>query len=401
MCARLRREQGVKATEVAIPVETAPGEIAQVDFGYAGKLFDPVRNTVRRAWVFVLVLGYSRHMAADIVFDQKQETWLDLHAAAFHALGGVPRVLVPDNTKTAVVRAAFGVDEEPALNRSYREFARHYGFEVDPTPPRAPEKKGKVERSVQYVKRSFFAPRDLTDIRDAKRELVVWLREIAGKRVHGTTGQRPEECFEREEKAHLQPLPDRPHERVLWKSVRVHRDAHVQVDGALYSAPWRYLHQKLWARCTAKTIALYHADERLATHRRGTRGHRYTVEEHLPAGRRDWAERSQTRWIRRAAKIGSEVEQYVTEMFDSDNVLSRLRGVQAVVTHLETFPRERALAACHRARHFRSYSYRTIKNILREGLDLEPVEPSPPRAWATQSRFARRPVDVIVSKKEV
>jgi len=401
MCARLRREQGVKATEVAIPVETRPGEVAQVDFGYAGKLYDPGRNAVRRAWVFVLVLGHSRHMVADIVFDQKQETWLELHAAAFRALGGVPRVLVPDNLKTAIVRAAFGVDEEPTLNRSYREFARHYGFEVDPTPPRAPEKKGKVERSVQYVKRSFFAPRDLTDIRDARRELQVWLKEIAGKRRHGTTGKRPEECFEREEKTCLQPLPDRPHERVVWKRVRVHRDAHVQVDGALYSVPWRLLHKDLWARCTAKTIAVYHADTRVATHRRVARGRRCTEQAHLPEGRRDWADRSRSLWIRRAAKIGPDVERYITAMFASADVLSRLRGVQAVVTHLETFPRERALAACRRAHHFRSYSYRSIKNILREGLDLEAWDSPKPRAWAKQSRFARRPAEVILNKKEV
>jgi transposase len=377
MCVRLRLERGVQETDVAIPVETPPGEVAQVDFGYAGKLFDPERNLVRRAWVFVLVLGYSRHMVADIVFDQKQDTWLDLHAAAFRALGGVPRVLVPDNLKTAIIRAAFGVDEEPTLNRSYREFARHYGFEVDPTPPRAPEKKGKVERSVQYVKRSFLAPRDLTDIRDARRELVVWLRAVAGQRRHGTTGQRPAECFEREEKACLQPLPDRPHERVLWKRVRVHRDAHVQVDGALYSVPWQLLHKDLWARCSAKTIALYHADRRVATHRRVPPGRRCTEETHLPANRRDWADRSRTRWIRRAAALGPEVERYITAMFDSADVLSRLRTVQATVTHLETFPRERALAACRRAHYFQSYSYQAIKNILREGLDLETWEPPP------------------------
>jgi transposase len=401
MCARLRREQGVEPTEVAIPVETAPGEVAQVDFGYAGKLLDPERNVVRRAWVFVLVLGYSRHMVADIVFDQKQDTWLSLHADAFRALGGVPRVLVPDNLKTAVVRAAFGVNEKPALNRSYREFARHYGFEVDPTPPLAPEKKGKVERAVQYVKRSFLAPRDLSDIRDARRELQVWLNEVAGKRRHGTTGKRPKECFEGEEKMHLHPLPDRPHERVVWKAVRVHRDAHVQIDGTLYSAPWRFLHRELWAKCTANSVFLYHDDDRVATHRRAARGRRVTEPEHLPHGRRDLADRSRSHWVRRAAKIGLEAERFVTAMFASDDVLSQLRGVQAIVTHLETFPRDRALAACRRAHHFRSYSYMAIKNILRKGLDLEAWEPPKPRAWATDSRFARSPAEVLFPLKEV
>jgi hypothetical protein len=131
-----RQEQ---AEDVAIPVETPAGEVAQVDFGYAGKLYDAKEGRFRRAWVFVMVLGFSRHMFARIVFDQKTTTWLALHVEAFDELGGVPRVLVPDNLKAAVIRAAFGADGPSALNRSYRELARHYGFKVDPTPPRAPK----------------------------------------------------------------------------------------------------------------------------------------------------------------------------------------------------------------------------------------------------------------------
>ena len=93
---------------------------------------------IRKAWLFVIVLGYSRKMVARLVFDQKIDTWLECHVQAFKELGGVPRVLVPDNLKAAVIRAAFGVDDEVVLNRSYRELARHYGTMIDPTPPRSP-----------------------------------------------------------------------------------------------------------------------------------------------------------------------------------------------------------------------------------------------------------------------
>ncbi len=99
---------------------------------------------MRQAYVFVMVLGHSRHMVARLVFDQKVATWLQLHVEAFEELGGVPEVVVPDNLKTAVVRAAFGVGGATALNRSYRELARHYGFKVDPAPIYQPKKKGKV-----------------------------------------------------------------------------------------------------------------------------------------------------------------------------------------------------------------------------------------------------------------
>jgi hypothetical protein len=170
-------------------LELGRDEVAQVDFGYVGKLYDPDRGVLRKAWVFVMTLGFSRHMVARITFDQKVETWLRVHIECFEELGGVPKTIVPDNLKAAVTRAAFGVDGETELNRSYRELARHYGFVVDPTPPRSPEKKGKVESSVRYVKTNYFKAHAPEDIRDAEAGLQRWLIEIAGQRRHGTTGR--------------------------------------------------------------------------------------------------------------------------------------------------------------------------------------------------------------------
>ena len=103
MYARLRREQGVSAKDVVIRVETLPGKVAQVDFGYVGKLYDPVSDRKRKAWVFVMTLGSSRHMAASIVFDQTTETWLQCHIDAFAELKGVIENVVPDNLKAAVI----------------------------------------------------------------------------------------------------------------------------------------------------------------------------------------------------------------------------------------------------------------------------------------------------------
>ena len=114
LCLRLAAEEGPQADDVAIPVETEPGDVAQVDFGYAGMMWDPKTGKQRKAWVFVMVLGHSRHRFDRVVFDQKQETWCDLHIAAFEHFGGVARVIVPDNLKAAVVRAAFAIDDRNA-----------------------------------------------------------------------------------------------------------------------------------------------------------------------------------------------------------------------------------------------------------------------------------------------
>ena len=368
---RWRKARGVRAEDVAIPVETAAGDVAQVDFGYVGKLYDPAIGRPRKAWVFVMVLAYSRRMVARVCFDQKIETWLRVHVEAFGELGSTPQTLVPDNLKAAVVRAAFGVDGAASLNRSYRELARHYGFKVDPTPIYAPTKKGKVESGVKYVKRNFFAGRAGEDVADVANALQRWVDEIANARVHGTTHQRPSDLFAIERDA-LLPLPERRFELVTWQQARVHQDSHIAFDRRLYSVPWRLIGQQVWLRATAKSIVVYADDARVAMHDRRGRTVRSTCDEHLPADRAPWRHRSRVYWEERADRISPEVGAYVREVFDSDDVLSMLRTVQAIVTHLEKCPAARATAACRRAQHYGSYQYRTIKNILRDGLDLTP-----------------------------
>jgi transposase len=383
MCRRILRERGPRPSDVAIPVETKPGEVAQVDFGYAGRLYDPDGGMLRRAWVFVMVLGHSRHMFARVVFDQTVETWVRLHVEAFEELGGVPETIVPDNLKAAVIHAAFGFDEETALNRSYRELARHYGFKIDPTPPHAPKKKGKVEAGVKYVKRSFFAGREGSDVHDVQRALDRWVREIAGQRIHGTTGSKPLEVFELEEKEALGPLPPRRFEPVLWKQATVHPDCLVVFGRRQYSVPWRHVGRKVWIRATPSSITVYADDVRVATHERHGPGSRSVMDDHLPAQRAALRHRSRSYWEARADGLGEDVGRFIREVFDSDDVLSQLRAVQAIVTHLETFPVERAQAAARRASYYGSYSYGAVKRILKHALDLEPLPTTRPLdAWA-------------------
>jgi transposase len=401
ICQRLERESGPVATDVAIPVQTAPGEVAQVDFGYAGKRYDPEQGVLRKCWVFVMTLGFSRHMYADLVFDQTVQTWVKLHVAAFELFGGVARVVVPDNLKAAVVRAAFGVSDEVTINRSYRELARHYGFQIDPTPPHAPQKKGKVESSVKYIKNNFLKTWTTVDIHEDRRQLQRWVEHIAGQRRHGTTGQPPQELFEKQERPALLDLPQKRWEPVIWKKAKLHRDSHIQIDGAFYSAPWRWLHQDLWARCTPHRVAIYFQDEHLWTHPRLPRGQRSTAEHHLPEHRRDLRHRSRAHWINRARDIGADVEQLAETIFASDDVLLQLRKVQAVISHLETFPRKRACAAARRALHYGCIDYRGIKNILKKGLDLQPIESKSTRAWSQGSRFARSPEATLFSNQEL
>ena len=306
---------------------------------------------------------------------------------------------MPDNLKAAVVRAAFGVDGAASLNRSYRELARHYGIKIDPAPIYAPKKKGKVEAGVKYVKANFFTGRDGNDADETKRELQRWVDEIANRRIHGTTHRRPIELFTEEEHSALRPMPTRRYELVVWHKARVHQDSHVAFDKRLYSAPWRLIKQELWLRASPSTIDIYADDVRVATHTRRGRSPRSTCDEHLPEDRAPWRHRHRTYWEERADKIAPEVGVYIRAVFDSDEVLSMLRVVQSMVAHLEKFPVERAVATCLRASHHGSYQYKTIKNILRDGIDLKPLA-TPNSAPLATPRFAR-PIGDLFHRTEV
>src|SRR5688572_29569771 len=122
---RFVRRLEKKPPETFLRVETPPGQEAQVDFGYVGELVDAVAGRLRKAWVFVMTLGFSRHQYVEIVFDQKIETWVALHVRAFEDFGGVVRRVVLDNLKAGIVKAVL---HDAEAQRSYRELAEAYGF---------------------------------------------------------------------------------------------------------------------------------------------------------------------------------------------------------------------------------------------------------------------------------
>jgi transposase len=147
----------VRALEPLLPdatvrVERAPGEEAQVDFGYVGRMLDPESGAARRTWAFIMTLAWSRYAYVTFVFDQTLPTWLRCHQQAFAFFGGVPQRLVIDNLKAGITKAVW---DEPQVQATYRECAEHYGFRIAPCRPHTPQHKGKVESGVHYVQRNF------------------------------------------------------------------------------------------------------------------------------------------------------------------------------------------------------------------------------------------------------
>lgn len=374
-----------RTPEAFVRLETAPGEELQVDFGYAGEFFDPQTGQKRRAWVFVATLSFSRHQYAEIVFDQKVETWIALHLRAFEWFGGVVDRVVIDNLKSAITRACF---HDPEVQRSYREFAEHYGFTIAPCRIETPRHKGKVESGVRYVKRNALAGREFASIEEANEYLKRWVLTVAGLRDHGTVHQKPLERFELE-KPHLKPLPSTRYEIVVWKKAKLHPDCHVVFGEAYYSAPHRLIGQELLVRATAERVEIYYQHERVATHSRARhRGQRVSQAVHYPPDKLAGFLVTPVRVRDQAQQIGPSTLELVQKML-SDKPVDRLRAAQGIVNLGKRYGPARVEAACRRALVFNLASYRTVSSILKQNLENTPL---PPEAVAPQGPLPKTAV---------
>jgi len=376
----------VRAT---LRMEVAPGEEAQVDFGAAGLLFDPDGGRLRRAWAFVMTLAYSRHQYVEFVFDQTVATWCRCHRGAFEFFGGVPRRLVPDNLKAAIVRAAL---YDPEVQRVYRELAEHYGFLIAPCRPQMPEHKGKVEQGgVHYVKRNCLAGRAFRDIHHANQHGLHWCVGTAGMRLHGTTKQQPLVAFETVERQALLLLPATPWEPVTWKEAKLHPDCHVVFQAAYYSAPHRLIGQQLWVRATATQVQLFHEHALVATHLAARPGQRRTLHDHLPPDKVHFLMQTPVWCQQRATEIGPSCAAFIAALL-GDRPLDRLRSAQGVLRLAQRYGAPRVEAACARALVVGECRYATVKTILAAGLDRQPlVDLTPRRAPATPAPRHARP----------
>lgn len=215
--------------------ETPPGHQAQVDFAEFKTEFADEPGVRRKVWLFSLLLGHSRWLWGRFCTDQRQQTMLRMHIAAFEALGGVPRQVLHDRMKTAVA----GTDDRGAVlyNPAYVDMLGHYGARPRACRPYRAQTKGKVERSFSHVRSDFHLGGRFQNLDDLNARFDEWRERVANPRRHATTGRIVSEAFA-EERPALLPLPGIPwNGLVRAERRRVSRDGLVSVDGNRYSVP--------------------------------------------------------------------------------------------------------------------------------------------------------------------
>jgi len=364
-----------------------PGTECQLDFGYLGLLADPVTGRQRKVHALIFTAGYSRHMFVWLSFTQTLAALVAGCEAAWVFFGGVFKVLIPDNA-AAIVAGADAVN--PRFTAGWLDYAQHCGFVTDAARVRSPKDKPRVERAVQYVRGNFFAGEHFTGLADAQARAGAWCQDIAGMRIHGTIQARPAEVFAEHEAGLLLPLPAR-YDTPVFATVKVHRDFHVEIGRALYSAPKEYLGCHLDARADSALVKLFHRGQLVKTHPRQQPGRRVTDPADLPAEKTTYALRDVASLAKAARRHGDSIGVYADRLLDTDLPWTKMRQVYRLLGLVRRYGPGPVDQACARALELDVVNVTKIASMLERATENAPPPPRPPVAAA--ARFARDPAE--------
>jgi transposase len=381
-------QQWLAGQDVVMRLSYSAGERMFVDFsGDTAEWIDPDSGEVRKAEVFVAVLGASGMLYAEATRGQDLGSWVSAHMNAWAAYGGVTALTVPDNLKAGVTKACY---YDPEVNPSYAELASHYQTVVLPTRAGHPRDKAAVEAGVLSVERWVLAPLrnrrffSLAELNQAIGERVAWLN---ARPFRGEPASRAELFAELEQPA-LKALPAQRYELAAWKKVTVNIDYHVEgPDRRYYSVPYRLVRQRLELRATRTTIEVYKANKRVASHAREYGRRRYVTDpEHMPAAHRAHAEWTPSRLISWAGTVSPATAALVEKILATrPHPEHAYRACLGIMNLAKRYGNDRVGAASERALVTGAVSYSSVKSILAEGLDRLPLNqqqalPVPPAA---------------------
>jgi len=357
------------------------GEKLFVDYcGLTVPVVHLATGEVTLAQIFVACLGASNYTYAEATPTQELAHWIGAHQRAFTLFGGVSECIVPDNLKSGVTDPC---RYEPGINRSYQEFAEHYGVAILPARPNKPRDKAKVEKAVQEVERQILAPlrhEQFTSFSALNSAIAQGLQRLNSRVMHGY-GLSRQGLFEQVDQPALKALPILPFVFGQWKNAKVNVDYHIEVEHHYYSVPHTLVTQEVQVKVSEQVVEIFHQHQRIACHERSrVRYHHTTVPEHMPPEHLAYKQQSKERFLAWAERIGVQTKAQVQAIFESkaheEQAFRSLKGLQRLS---QRYPPVRVESACRRANALGLVGLRRIRTILETQLDHAPLpEPVPP-----------------------
>lgn len=379
-CERYRRWRQDQGKDLTMPIERNPGETMEVD--WAGDtpalVCDRETGELQPICLFVTSLGNSGRLYAEAFPDMTLDRWITGHTNALEYYGSKPRIVTPDNTKTAVRQH---VRYDPQLNPTYLEWAEHYEVAVIPARPRKPKDKPNVEAGVGWLEtwllgrlrhRHFFS---FADLNKAIQEIMAELDETPYQKRAGTRLS----VFLEVDLPAMRPLPVHRFEKPEFKTVKVGNNYHIEFDRTYYSVPHTYYQKKVTVRATGTTVEILYDNLRLCSHPRNhnPRKRYITLPEHMPEKHRRYLEQNDwngDRYRSWASKIGMNTYAVIDALLRSGAIEEQMyKACMGLMQLSRKYSDDRLENACNRARKLGSCSYTTVKNILKNGQDQLPL----------------------------
>jgi transposase len=349
------------------------GEKLFIDYaGQTVAIIDAATGEITRAQIFVATLGASNYTYACATARQTTADWIGAQVQALEFFGGVPRLIVPDQTRS-LVKNPERYDPQP--NRLYDEFAAHYGCALLPARPAHPRDKPKVENAVLVVERWILARLrnrrffSLIELNQAIALLLVDLNQRAFKKLPGCRRS----AFDLLDAPALQPLPATRFEFFKWKSAKVNIDYHVEFDGHYYSVPHALVRTTVELRVTANLVECFSSNQRVACHPLShQRGRHTTTPKHMPASHRAHLEWTPQKLIDWGLRIGVSTAAVVTwQLEHRPHPEQGYRACLGMQRLAREYTPARLEAACTRALAIRSPNLKSVTSILKRGLDRQ------------------------------
>lgn len=392
-----------KKTSTVRMADYPPGEVAEVDFGRLGLLYDSETQRNRTVHALVITLVSSRHQYVHLSHTQKIEDFICGIEEAFEFFGGVPKKVILDNLKAAVTKAD---KYDPIFSRTFNEYAIYRGFIIDSTDIRSPKQKPKVERQIQYVREDFFKGEQFIDLAHAQREAARWCIEAAGMRTHGTTRKHPFIEFEDHEKQHLKPLVKERFDVPNWGTPKVHPDCHIRFLNALYSVPFEHRGKETDVRGDSAVVRIWVDGKPVKIHPRKGPGERSTDFNDYPKEQTPYTMRDPDYIIRRARENGENVGKYAENLLSGEFPWTMIRQSQKLMRMCDKYGETTVDAACARALGFDLINVTRLEKIIKNALEkkkrraVETNENGEAQVIQLPLRFARDKSSFIHHSKE-
>jgi len=383
-CKRYHKWREVTGKTVTMAQNHEPGKELYVDWmgDTLDCVADPVNGQLQTAHFFVAALGCSGYPYVEAFPDEGMANWLSANVHALEYIGGAPRVIVPDNCKTAVSKPDY---YDPKINPAYWELAKHYGVAVIPARVRKPKDKSIVEGSVGWLETwllEWLRGQRFFSFAELNREIARRVKTLAQRPFQARPGSRAS-VFAELDKPALRSLPIDRFQYAAYATRRVPDNYHVEYDGFYYSVPYTLFKQEVTVRATAAMIEVTDKNrERVSLHQRRSSGSRYvTNPAHMPEKHRrqlEYSNRTGRDYIDWAATIGVNTRAVVERMLGAQEIeMTAYRSCMGVLQCAKKYSPEKLEAACGQALQIGSPCYTTVRSLLQSPRPARRARPLP------------------------